>query len=177
VTATHIGESARDKFFRYALRPADGKPFLWDPAPSAKRISSPWISDNVGAPITTMQGAIPPSMNVQYDFAKQIRKALAHYGIANEPLGIDMMEIGTLRALDRRGHGVCAGNLEGFGRRIRRRAHRGRGRRHEGRLRDHHQLPLEPPHFLRAAWLRSVLTAESAMVREGPPNEAPAGCR
>ena len=33
VTATHIGEWARDKFFRYALCPAEGKPFLWDPAP------------------------------------------------------------------------------------------------------------------------------------------------
>ena len=56
---THIGEWARDKFIRYALCPAEGKPFLWDPAPPAKRISSPWISDNVAAPITTMQGAIP----------------------------------------------------------------------------------------------------------------------
>ena len=47
VTATHIGEWARDKFFRYALCPAKGAPFLWDPAPPAKRISSPWIADNV----------------------------------------------------------------------------------------------------------------------------------
>ena len=78
VTATHIGEWARDKFFRYALCPAEGKPFLWDPAPPAKRISSPWISDNVAAPITTMQGAIPPSMNMQHDFAKRIKKALVH---------------------------------------------------------------------------------------------------
>ena len=41
VTSTHIGEWARDKFFRYALCPAEGKPYLWDPAPPAKRISSP----------------------------------------------------------------------------------------------------------------------------------------
>ena len=73
VTATHIGEWARDKFFRYALCPTEGKPFLWDPAPPAKRISSPWVSDNVAAPLTTMLGAIPPSMHVQQDFAKQIR--------------------------------------------------------------------------------------------------------
>src|SRR3546814_16838624 len=33
VTGTHIGEWARDKFMRYALCPADGPPFLWDPAP------------------------------------------------------------------------------------------------------------------------------------------------
>lgn len=66
VTSTHIGEWARDKFFRYALCPAEGKPFLWDPAPPAKRLSSPWIRDNVAAPITTMQGAIPPGLNVHH---------------------------------------------------------------------------------------------------------------
>ena len=60
VTGTHIGEWARDKFFRYALCPVEGPPFLWDPAPPAKRISSPWIADNVAAPISTMQGALPP---------------------------------------------------------------------------------------------------------------------
>ena len=60
VTGTHIGEWARDKFMRYALCPAEGPPFLWDPAPPAKRISSPWIADNVAAPISTMQGASPP---------------------------------------------------------------------------------------------------------------------
>ena len=109
LTATHIGEWARDKFFRYALCPAEGKPFLWDPAPPAKRISSPWIADNVAAPITTMQGAIPPSMNVQHDFAKQVKKALVHYGIAKEPLGIDILEIGMLRALEAEGIEVVDG--------------------------------------------------------------------
>ena len=60
-------------------------------------------------PITTMQGAIPPSMNVQHDFAKQIKKALVHYGIDKEPLGIDMMEIGMLRALEAEGIEVVDG--------------------------------------------------------------------
>ncbi|MBI2717423.1 MAG: NAD(P)-dependent oxidoreductase [Rhizobiales bacterium] len=92
MTSTHIGEWARDRFFRHALCPALGTPFLWDPAPPAKRLSSPWIRDNVTAPITTMQGAIPPSMNVQHDFARQIKKALVHCGIAKEPLGIDYLQ-------------------------------------------------------------------------------------
>src|SRR5215831_2761722 len=109
VTATHIGEWARDKFMRYALCPAQGSPFLWDPAPPAKRISSPWIADNVAAPISTMQGAIPPGMNVQRDFARQIKKALVHYGIDKEPLGIDIMELGMLRALEAEGIEVVDG--------------------------------------------------------------------
>ena len=32
-------------------------------------------------------------LNVQDDFAKQIKKALVHYGIDKEPIGIDMMEL------------------------------------------------------------------------------------
>ena len=56
-----------------------------------------------------MQGAIPPSMHVQHDFAKQIKKALIHYGIDKEPLGIDMMELPMIRALEKEGIEVVDG--------------------------------------------------------------------
>ena len=79
VTATHLGEWGRDKFFRYALCPTEGSPYLWDPAPPAKRISSPWIADNVAAPITTMQGALPLWLGVQNDFARQIKNDTARW--------------------------------------------------------------------------------------------------
>jgi Xaa-Pro aminopeptidase len=46
---------------------------------------------------------------VQQDFAKQIKKALVQYGIDKEPLGIDMMEIGMLRALEAEGIEVVDG--------------------------------------------------------------------
>ena len=81
VTGTHIGEWVRDKFDRYALCPRDGPAYLWDPAPPAKRISSPWIADRVGAPISNMQGALAPAIGAQKEFAQQIRKMLVHYGI------------------------------------------------------------------------------------------------
>jgi Xaa-Pro aminopeptidase len=109
ITGTHIGEWARDKFMRYALCPVQGPPFLWDPAPPAKRLSSPWIADNVMAPISTMQGGLPPQMNVQGDFAKQIKKALVHFGIEKEPIGIDLMELPMLRALEKEGIEVVDG--------------------------------------------------------------------
>ena len=109
ITGTHIGEWVRDKFDRYALCPRDGEPFLWDPAPPAKRISSPWIADRVAAPISNMQGALPPSMKVQDEFAKQIKKMLVHYGIDKEPLGIDLLELPMLRALEKAGIEVVDG--------------------------------------------------------------------
>ena len=83
VTGTHIGEWARDKFMRYcAVRPADGPPYLWDPAPPAKRISSPWIADNVAAPHHDHAGRAAAVMNVAATTSRrQIKKALVHYGI------------------------------------------------------------------------------------------------
>jgi Xaa-Pro aminopeptidase len=48
ITGTHIGEWARQVHALCAL-PVVGEPLLWDPAPPAKRISSPWITDNVAA--------------------------------------------------------------------------------------------------------------------------------
>ena len=99
----------RDKFDRYALCPADGEPFLWDPAPPAKRISSPWIADRVEAPISNMQGALPPKVGAQTDFASQIKKIMAHYGIAGKPLGIDLLELPMLRALEAEGIEVVDG--------------------------------------------------------------------
>jgi Xaa-Pro aminopeptidase len=109
VTGTHIGEWARDKFMRYALCGTEGAPLLWDPAPPAKRLSSPWIADNVAAPISTMQGGLPPWLNIQDDFARQIRKALTDRGIANQPIGIDIMELPMLRALEKAGIEVVDG--------------------------------------------------------------------
>jgi Xaa-Pro aminopeptidase len=109
ITGTHIGEWARDKFDRYALCPRDGEPMLWDPAPPAKRISSPWIAERVFAPISNMQGALPPTVGAQVDFARQIKKALVHYGIEKEPIGIDLLELPMLRALEKEGINVVDG--------------------------------------------------------------------
>jgi Xaa-Pro aminopeptidase len=109
VTGTHVGEWARDKFMRYALCGTDGAPLLWDPAAPAKRLSSPWIADNVAAPISTMQGGLPPWMNIQDDFARQIRKALVDRGVENMPIGIDIMELPMLRALEAAGIEVVDG--------------------------------------------------------------------
>ncbi len=109
VTGTHIGEWVRDKFDRYCLCPRDGEPYLWDPAPPAKRLSSPWIAERVGAPVSNLQGALPPSSGTQKEFARQIRNTLVSYGIEREPLGIDLLELPMLRALEKEGIEVVDG--------------------------------------------------------------------
>ncbi len=109
ITGTHIGEWGRDKFDRYAICPADGKPFLWDPAPPAKRKNNPWLDGRVAAPVSTMQGALPPHLGVQHDFAKQIVATLHDLGLAGQPLGIDIMELPMLRALEAAGIEIIDG--------------------------------------------------------------------
>ncbi len=109
ITGTHIGEWARDKFDRYALCPSDGSPFLWDPAPPAKRKSAPWMGNRVDAPVSTMQGALPPEHGIQDVFAKQIKEKLLDLGIEKEPIGIDVMELPMMRALEKEGINIVDG--------------------------------------------------------------------
>jgi Xaa-Pro dipeptidase len=109
ITSTHIGEWGRDKFDRYALCPAEGDPYLWDPAPPAKRLAAPWIADNLGSPVSTLQGALPPVHGIQDVFAKQIKAKLVELGLEKELLGIDLMELPMLRALEAEGIEVVDG--------------------------------------------------------------------
>jgi Xaa-Pro aminopeptidase len=109
ITGTHIGEWCRDKMNRYALCPKEGKPFLFDPAVPAKRISCPWMEDRMEPPIANMLGSLPPAMNVQDGFAKQIKRILTQYGVEKQPLGADMIELAMLRALEKEGIQVVDG--------------------------------------------------------------------
>ena len=109
ITSTHIGEWARDKFDRYCLCPADSAPFLWDPAAPAKRKSAPWLGNRVEAPVSTMQGALPPLHGIQDVFAKQIKEKMSDLGIDKKPLAIDVMELPMLRALEAEGVEVVDG--------------------------------------------------------------------
>lgn len=111
VTGTHLGEWGRDKSDRYVLCPAEGagEPYLWDPASPAKRKSAPWLNDRIAAPISTLQGALEPDYGVQDIFAKQIKATLVEMGIEDQLIGIDLMELGMLRALEAEGIKIVDG--------------------------------------------------------------------
>jgi len=109
LTSTHIGQWCRDKMNRYALTPTSGKPFLFDPAAPAKRITCPWMEGRIAAPISNMCGALPPAMNVQKKFAGEIKELLREMGCEKEPLGVDTIELSMLRALEAEGINVVDG--------------------------------------------------------------------
>ncbi|OGK79659.1 MAG: peptidase M24 [Candidatus Rokubacteria bacterium GWA2_70_23] len=109
ITSTTIGEAFRDFLDHYCICPREGKPFLFDPAVPAKRISSPWMEERMEAPITTLKGALPPKTNLPQEFARQIKRVLTDYGVEKEPLGLDICEIPMLRALEKEGITVVDG--------------------------------------------------------------------
>jgi Xaa-Pro dipeptidase len=109
VTSTTIGEAFRDFLDHYALCPRDGKPFLFDPAVPAKRITCPWLEGRMEAPISALKGALPPQTNLHREFAQQIKRLLTDYGIEKEPLGLDICEVPMLRALEKEGITVVDG--------------------------------------------------------------------
>ncbi|MBD4009587.1 aminopeptidase P family protein, partial [Xanthomonas citri pv. citri] len=67
------------------------------------------VADTVAAGFSTMQGGLPAWMNVQQSFAKQIKQQMADFGILGQPIGIDLMELPMLRALEAEGIEVVDG--------------------------------------------------------------------
>jgi Xaa-Pro aminopeptidase len=121
-TATHIGNWARDKLFRCALVMRDRDPILWDIGSSARnhQTFNPWFpADSYRAGVSTWRGAIPSEVGIEVGNAKRIAQLLRDNGLAGDPVGIDVVEIPVLRALEAEGlHIVNGQNLMQHARKI-----------------------------------------------------------
>ncbi|HEY2043637.1 MAG TPA: Xaa-Pro peptidase family protein [Jatrophihabitans sp.] len=106
MTATHIGNWARDKLFRCVLVMRGMQPILWDIGSAARthRSFAPWNEpENWRAGISSWRGSISEDVGVELGNAKRIADLLREHGLADEPLGIDVVEIPVLKALERNG--------------------------------------------------------------------------
>jgi len=102
VTSTHIGEWARDKMTRYALLTRGGEPHLWDFGSAAKhhRMSAPWLApENVNGGMIGLRGAVAPEAGLFTRAADEIAAILRADGVADMPLGVDIVEPPMLAAL------------------------------------------------------------------------------
>ncbi len=102
VTSTHIGEWARDKMTRYALLTRGGDPHIWDFGSAAKhhRLFAPWMRpENVHAGMIGLRGAVAPDAGLFAGAAKEIAALLRAEGVADMPLGVDVVEPPMLAAL------------------------------------------------------------------------------
>jgi Xaa-Pro aminopeptidase len=134
MTATHIGTWAMDKLIRFSLLTRNSDPISWDFGSAAKHhaLYNPWLDFTTAemdadpdaphegavrprlergarAGISTLRGAFTPDAGIAEEVARKIKRELEKFGVANEPLGVDVIELPILFALQREGVDVVDG--------------------------------------------------------------------
>ena len=112
ITATHIGTWAVDKLNRFCLLPQNDEPVMWDFGSAARHheLYCPWLGEGRSrAGISTLRGAMLPESGRAQDVARKIRIELEERGLLNEPLGVDVIELPVLFALQKEGIEVVDG--------------------------------------------------------------------
>jgi len=106
VTSTAIGTWERDKNIRFALVFREDDPILWDFGSAARhhQLYCPWLPEaSWRAWVPPMRGAMPDSSGVPDALAELVFEELRERGLDGEPLGIDVPDMTTLLALQRKG--------------------------------------------------------------------------
>ncbi len=134
MTATHIGTWAMDKLIRFSLLTRNSDPIMWDFGSAAKHHAQrdPWLNTTTAemdadphaahhgavkprlepgsrAGISTLRGAFNPDAGIADEVARKIKRELEKFGLANEPLGVDVIELPILFALQKAGIEVVDG--------------------------------------------------------------------
>jgi Xaa-Pro aminopeptidase len=113
LTATHIGTWAMDKLIRFAVLPRGGEPVLWDFGSAARhhQLFDPWLDGEkrARAGISTLRGAFNPDAGIADDVAAKVAAVLSEYGLTGEPIGVDLVEMPVLAALQKQGLTVVDG--------------------------------------------------------------------
>jgi Xaa-Pro aminopeptidase len=134
MTSTHIGTWTMDKLIRFALLTRNADPISWDFGSAAKHHQqhNPWLNETTAeadadphaphhgatrprlesgarAGISTLRGAFHPSAGIAEEVASKIKRELAKFGLLDEPLGVDVIELPILFALQNAGITVVDG--------------------------------------------------------------------
>ncbi|MCI0644900.1 MAG: Xaa-Pro peptidase family protein [Chloroflexi bacterium] len=113
ITATHIGTWAMDKLARFCLLPQDDEPINWDFGSAARhhQLYCPWLDGEKRsrAGISTLRGAMAPEVGRAEAVAHKIRVELEERGLLDEPVGVDVVELPVLFALQKEGIRVVDG--------------------------------------------------------------------
>src|SRR5213595_1115260 len=105
-TSTVIGEWARDKLTRYSLLTGGGDPYIWDFGSAARhhRLYTPWLcKDHCRAGLLGMRGAVGGDGKLFRHAAREIKALLVEEGVADMPLGVDIVEVPMMLELQKLG--------------------------------------------------------------------------
>jgi Xaa-Pro dipeptidase len=111
-TSTHIGNWARDKLFRCTLVMRGQDPILWDIGSSARqhKLHAPWFpEESWQAGLSSWRGSIPEEVGVERGNARRIVDIIREHGLQDEPVGVDIVEMPVLRALEAEGLQIVDG--------------------------------------------------------------------
>src|SRR5215831_11249954 len=103
ITATHIGTWAMDKLIRFCLLTRDAEPIMWDFGSAARhhKLYNPWLGEERSRPgISTLRGSVKGRAE---SVAAKIRAELEEHDLMGAPLGVDMIELPVLFALQAEG--------------------------------------------------------------------------
>jgi Xaa-Pro aminopeptidase len=134
MSATHIGTWAIDKAIRFSLITRHSDPIVWDFGSAAKHhaLYNPWLDQTTAesdadphaphhgavkprvesgarAGISTLRGAFNPDAGIADGVAAKVKRELEKYGLMDEPLGVDIVEMPILIALQKAGISVVDG--------------------------------------------------------------------
>jgi len=113
MTATHIGTWAVDKFIRFSLLCRGSDPVVWDFGSAARhhQLYNPWLDGEkrARAGVSVLRGAFHPDAGMADEVARKIAAELAEHGLTGTPVGVDIVELPILFALQRAGIEVVDG--------------------------------------------------------------------
>jgi Xaa-Pro dipeptidase len=95
LTSTKIGEWERDKLARWTLLTRTGEPILWDFGSAAvhHKLYAPWLEpQNCKAGLIGLRGTVQPSFGLMKKHAEEIASLLKEAGVADMPIGVDIIE-------------------------------------------------------------------------------------
>lgn len=106
-TQTWIGGALGDKMTRYALLTRDAEePWLWDFGSAVRhhQIYSAWLPrDNCRPGMLGLRGAVSPSAGLMVSSVREIKGLLEDAGLADTPVGVDIVEPAFLFEMQRQG--------------------------------------------------------------------------
>ncbi len=105
-TSTWIGGALGDKMIRYALLVRGKDPVLWDFGSAVKhhKLYSQWVpEENYRAGFLGFRGAVAPRVGLMLEAVTEIRSLLTEAGVANEPVGVDIVEPPFLFEMQKQG--------------------------------------------------------------------------
>ena len=80
---------------RYALLTGTGEPHVWDfgSAATHHRLHMPWLDPGCcHAGMLGLRGAVPPDAGLMRQAAEEIESIIRAHGVADMPLGVDIIE-------------------------------------------------------------------------------------